>query len=57
MRKKLKGVKETISTADGEKRYIGTETEDKNENWGQEQYSIKNGYWVIHQGEQHHIYK
>ena len=52
----LKGVKPKISTASGEAYYIGTEIEDKNGNWN-DNYYIKDGYWVIHQGDRHHVYK
>ncbi len=53
---KLPGVKPEIGTVAGTAKYIGTETEDKNGKWN-DSYATKDGYWVIHSGEQHHVYK
>jgi len=50
------GAKPTIQTADGEKKYFKTEFEDDNGKW-KDNYSIKDGFWVIHDGKRHHIYK
>lgn len=48
--------KETIKTADGEKKYYGTEIEE-NGVWD-DNYSIADGYWVIHHGNKYHdIYR
>lgn len=49
------GRKESIGTADGEMFYYATEIEDKNGNWNQD-YTIKDGFWLIHEGKYHHIY-
>lgn len=51
------GAKATIQTADGEKKYYKTEVEDENGRWGVgRDYSIKSGYWAIHEGKYHHVY-
>ena len=56
VRKKLDGVKKSINTASGKAKYIGTETEDKYGRWN-DRYSTRDGFWVIHDGDHHHIYK
>jgi len=50
-------VKKTIGTADGEKKYVKTIVEDSQGRWDSSQYSIRNGYWNIHKGNKHHIYR
>jgi len=49
-------VPEKIKTIDGTAHYIGTEIENKQGRWNQS-YATRNGYWVIHDGDYHHIYK
>ena len=49
-------VQKTIATAQGIANYVKTETEDKQGNWNQN-YNIKDGYYVIHDGIEHHVYK
>ena len=46
--------KQTIQTVAGNATYVTT-LSDK-ELWAGD-YSTKNGYWVIHRGSQHHVYK
>jgi hypothetical protein len=53
---KLDNVQQTISTMDGDAKYVGTETEDAYGRWN-DSYKIRDGYYVIHQGTQHHVYK
>ena len=45
-----------IRTAQGTAKYLCTEIEDKAGNWN-DNYCIRDGYWVIHEGNQHHVYK
>lgn len=54
--RKIQGPKPTINTASGEARYLGTEFENEDGKWN-DSYAIKDGFWVIHQGKQHHVYK
>ena len=54
--KKLPGTKPTIKTAAGEGKYIGTEVEDEKGKWN-DNYAINDGFWVIHQGDKHHVYE
>jgi len=49
------GAKPIISTAFGEKKYLKTEVEDENGKW-KDNYSTKDGFFVIHDGRRHHIY-
>jgi len=53
---KLPNVKDKIGTAAGEARYIGTEVENEHGKWD-DSYTTKDGYWVIHEGKEHHIYE
>jgi hypothetical protein len=46
----------TIRTADGEKHYYGTEIEDDNGDWD-DHYAISDGFWVVHNGKYHDIYR
>lgn len=48
-------VKKYIYVAGGKAKYVKTETEDEQGNWNQD-YLIKDGYWVIHEGNKHHVY-
>jgi len=45
-----------IHTRAGIAHYFGTEIEDKQGRWNQD-YNVKEGFWVIHEGAKHHIYK
>ena len=45
-----------IRVAGGVAKYIHTETEDKNGRWN-DNYYTRDGYWVLHEGNKHHIYK
>jgi hypothetical protein len=49
------GAKPSIQTADGEKKYYKTEIED---GWGRwnDNYWIRDGFWVTHHGKYHHVY-
>jgi len=44
-----------IKTVAGRAKYVKTEIEDKLGRWNDD-YATKYGYWVIHEGKQHHIY-
>jgi hypothetical protein len=46
----------SIDTAKGKAFYIRTEVENERGKW-YDNYSINAGYWVIHEGKYHHIYK
>jgi len=48
--------KPTIKTANGTAYYVRTEVEGANGKWN-DNYFIKDGYWVLHEGKYHHIYK
>ena len=50
-------VPEAIRTVAGVAYYQRTEVEDENGNWNDSGLSTRNGYWVIHKGPEHHIYK
>jgi hypothetical protein len=54
--KQIGNVKKTISTAKGPAEYIGTEVEDSNGRWN-DNYNVRDGFWVLHEGEKHHVYK
>ena len=45
-----------IDTVDGRAYFYKTEVEDKNGRWYND-YWIRDGFWVIHEGNQHHVYK
>lgn len=47
-------VKDSIQTVAGEATYVKTVND--RELWAGD-YSTKKGYWVIHRGAQHHVYK
>lgn len=47
---------EFIGTVRGQAKYVKTEIEDEYGRWNQS-YAIRDGYWVIHEGRRHHIYK
>ena len=49
-------MKKTINTIQGKAEYVKTEVEDKNGNWN-DNYYTKDGYYVIHEGNKHHVYK
>ena len=49
-------VKPVIETVDGLKHYYKTEVEDSDGNWN-DNYSVRDGFWVIHEGKYHHVYK
>ena len=52
----VRGVKNVIQTVQGKALYIGTEIEDANGKWD-DNYPISKGYYVVHEGKNHHIYK
>ncbi len=45
-----------IDTAEGRAKFIKTEVEDKDGKWN-DNYQTKDGYYLIHQGDKHHVYK
>ena len=47
---------ETIRVAGGTAKYVLTETEDKYGSWN-DNWNIADGYWLIHEGIDHHVYK
>lgn len=52
---RLPNVKPFIDVAGGRAKFLLTEVEDSLGRWNQG-YSIRDGYWVIHQGNRHHVY-
>ena len=52
---RLETVRKEIRTIDGPASYLFTETEDANGRWSQA-YETRHGYYVIHQGTEHHVY-
>lgn len=50
------GHKETIETANGTAKYVKTEVENDDGKWN-DNYSTKEGYYVIHSYGVHHVYK
>lgn len=46
----------TINVAGGTAHYVLTETEDSRGRWNDD-YTIRNGFYVIHEGRNHHVYK
>lgn len=50
------GVARSINTVAGKAYYETTEVEDEHGNWNQ-RYATRDGYWVIHDGKKHHVYK
>jgi hypothetical protein len=51
-----KKVPNSINTIAGKAFFVKTETEDESGRWDDD-YETKYGYWVIHRGKQHDIYK
>jgi hypothetical protein len=54
--KREKGVAPIIDTVAGKALFVRTEKEDEFGRWN-DNYFTKDGYWVIHQGKKHHVYK
>jgi len=50
-------LKPYIHTVNGKAYFERTIIEDKYRNWDDSSYSTIRGYWVIHEGNKHHIYK
>jgi hypothetical protein len=48
--------RKSIKVAGGFADYLTTETEDDRGHWN-DSYKIKEGFWVTHEGKQHHVYK
>lgn len=46
----------TIRVAGGVAKFVKTEVEDKHGHWN-DNYWTRNGYWVLHEGKKHHVYK
>ena len=53
--KKRKGVRKTISAGGGTAYYLHTEVEGPRGGWD-DHWKTSNGYWVIHRGNEHHVY-
>ena len=51
-----KGIPPMIDTIAGKALFIRTEKEDKFGRWN-DRYYTKEGYWVIHRGKKHDVYK
>ena len=49
-------VENTINTCQGIAQFIRTEVEDKDGKWN-DNYYTRDGYYVIHEGKKHHVYK
>ena len=50
-------VKKIINTVQGEAKFVRTDIEDKNEKWDGINLSTRDGFYIIHEGDRHHIYK
>lgn len=46
----------SIDTVAGKAFYVRTEIEDKQGRWN-DSYQTREGYYVIHEGKKHHVYK
>ena len=55
--KKTFVVPKTIKTACGTAYFVRTDVENKNGRWRGDNLKIKDGYWIIHRGNKHDIYK
>lgn len=53
---KCKKPQPTIHVAGAVAKYVTTEVEDKYGRWNQNYYT-RDGYWVLHEGIKHHVYK
>ncbi len=49
-------MKQYINTAQGRAYYVTTEVENEYGSWN-DSYETVAGYWVIHEGNKHHVYK
>jgi len=49
-------IKTSIEIMGGTAKYVKTEIEDSKGRWN-DNYYVKDGYYVLHQGSYHHIYK
>ena len=49
--------KQTIQTVQGIADFVRTDIEDKNENWRGMNLTTKDGFYILHEGQEHHIYK
>jgi len=49
-------VKKFIRTAQGKAKFVKTEKEDKYGRWN-DNYAVRDGFFVIHNGNKHHVYK
>jgi hypothetical protein len=52
---RLQGVPEFIDVIGGRAKFVCTEIEDSLGRWNDDYYTT-DGYWVIHQGNRHHVY-
>jgi hypothetical protein len=55
-KKKMHRLPSFINTVAGKAYFVKTETEDKHGKWNDD-YSTRDGYWVLHSGKKHHVYK
>lgn len=46
-----------INTVGGKAKFVETRVEDENENWDSTGLTTSNGFWVIHEGKEHHVYE
>lgn len=51
-----KKVKDSISTASGKAFFVRTEKEDSQGKWN-DNYKVKDGFYLIHDGNLHHVYR
>lgn len=54
--KRERGVAPMIDTVAGKALFVRTEKEDKSGRWN-DNYYTRDGYWVIHRGKKHYVYK
>jgi hypothetical protein len=55
IRTRLPNVKPYIDVVGGRAKFVKTEIEDSLGRWN-DNYYIRDGYWVIHEGKRHHVY-
>lgn len=48
--------RKSIKVAGGFADYLTTETENEHGDWD-DSYKITDGFWLIHEGKKHHVYK
>lgn len=53
---RLQGVPEYINVMGGRAKFVRTDVEDSLGRWSGSDLRTRDGYWVIHEGNRHHVY-